>query len=167
VGEARIIVLKPGDGYPAHADIDDRYHITLQGEHSYLIDLDNAKMYPTLVDDCCYLMDTARVHTAANFGYVDRIQLVIRKLLHNVQLKDPVNVKAKLIDPPYNVRFIFDQTVSVWLNLANKKNVIKSFKQTSEYEISFDLEKTCVNELETILKKSKLEYKITYDEILE
>lgn len=162
VGQARIIVIKPGYNYPAHADIDDRYHVTLQGEHSYLIDLDNFKMYPTLVDDCCYLMDTARVHTAANFGYMDRIQLVIRKLLHNVQLKDPVNVKLKLIDPPYNWRYLFDQTVSVWLNLTNKKNLIKNFKQISEYEINFVLEKICVNELETILKKVKFEYKIIY-----
>ena len=39
-GEARVIVMKPGESYSAHADIDDRYHITLDAEQSFLHDIE-------------------------------------------------------------------------------------------------------------------------------
>ena len=78
VGQAKIIVVPPGSCYQAHADVEDRYHITLQADHSYLIDLESHVMYPTLQDDWCYIMNTQRLHTAANFGYQDRCQLVIQ-----------------------------------------------------------------------------------------
>ncbi len=39
VGQAKVIIINPGQNYLGHGDIEDRYHITLQGEESYLIDL--------------------------------------------------------------------------------------------------------------------------------
>ena len=39
-GEARIIRLTSGEGYVAHADIDDRFHLNLIGNNAFLIDLE-------------------------------------------------------------------------------------------------------------------------------
>ena len=50
-GQMRAMVMHEGDCYSEHADIDDRYHLTIDAETSYLIDLDNDKMYPTLVNN--------------------------------------------------------------------------------------------------------------------
>ena len=41
IGEARIIVLQPGTCYQSHADIDDRYHLNIQAEQSYIINLED------------------------------------------------------------------------------------------------------------------------------
>jgi len=163
VGEARIIVMKPGFTYLAHSDIDDRYHVTLQGEHSYLIDLVNTKMYPTLTDNCCYLMDTTHIHTAVNFGYLDRIQLVIRKLLNRGQLQNPTHVKIKAIDAPYNLRYLFDQTFSIWLNKANKEKIIDNFKAITDEEINLDLEREYLKELKNISNNCGFAVQITHD----
>jgi len=115
-GEARVIVLSPGQSYCAHADIDDRWHITLDAEQSYLIDLDNNENYKLEVDNEVYVMDSGRIHTATNFGFKPRYQLVIRKLLKRNALQDSVTAKIELIDPPYNVRYLFDKSFSILLN---------------------------------------------------
>lgn len=163
VGEARIIVMKPGFTYLAHSDIDDRYHVTLQGEHSYLIDLVNTKMYPTVTDNCCYLMDTAHIHTAVNFGYLDRIQLVIRKLLERGQITNRTHVKIKAENPPYNSRYLFDNSFSVWLNKANKKKILDNFVTISQEEVSLDLEREYLQELKNISNNCGFAVQITHD----
>lgn len=152
-GEARIIVMKPGESYSAHSDIDDRYHVTLDAENSFLIDLDNNEMHKLEVDDIVYVMDTGRIHTAANFGYKNRYQLVIRRLLKRNELKDPVSIVCKAFNIPYNFRYQFDQTMSVFLNHANKKSYITNFKKVSDKIITFDIEKTMLEQL----KKTALE----------
>ena len=40
-GEARVIVMAPGKSYSVHADVDDRYHVTLDAEQSFLHDIEN------------------------------------------------------------------------------------------------------------------------------
>ena len=151
VGQAKVIIIKPGQNYLGHGDIEDRYHITLQGEESYLIDLEDFKMYPTVADNICYHMDTSRIHTAANFGYKDRIQLVIRKLLTRHKLKNPVLIKIRPADKPHNLRYLFDKHFLIWLNKANKKGIINDVKSTSEHEIDFELESDYVKELQKIV----------------
>lgn len=163
VGQARLVMIKPGCNYTAHADIDDRYHVNLQGEHSYLIDLAHGKMYPTLVDNCCYLMDTSRIHTAVNFGYLDRIQLVVRRLLNKSQLKNPIQIKIRAIDSPYNLRYLFDQTFSIWLNKANKAKIINNFKAITDEEIHLDLEKEYLTELNNISDNCGFKVRIDHD----
>lgn len=142
VGEARIIVLEPGESYCAHADIDDRYHLTLQGEHSYLYDLKNLKMYPTEADNTVYLMDAGRIHSAANLGYKSRIQLVIRKLLNQVTLQDPCKIKIIVNTPTYNLRYLFDNSFSIVLNRLNKQGCMNKFTKISDTEITFEIEHT-------------------------
>jgi hypothetical protein len=128
-GECRVIVLSPGDCYVSHADIDDRYHLNIQGNHCYLIDLDNEKMHSLQPDGIWYDMDAGRRHTASNFGRIFRVQLVIRKLLIRANLLNPVSVKLTAnIKNKEHARYIFDDTLSVWLNYANKNKMISNFK---------------------------------------
>ena len=149
VGQTKIVSIPPGQTYLAHSDVEDRYHITLQSNKSYLIDLEHKKMYQTQVDNCCYLMSTDRIHSAANFGYENRIQLVIRTLLKRNTLIDPchVSIKAKHIDQPYNQRQLFDRHILTWLNKANKRGIIKNFDPKGEdVHCEFDLEKRNLQE---------------------
>lgn len=163
VGEARIIVLEPGESYCAHADIDDRYHLTLQGEHSYLYDLKNLKMYPTEVDNTVYVMDAGRIHSAANLGYKSRIQLVIRKLLNKAELKDPCVVKVTVNNPPYNLRYLFDNSFSIVLNRLNKQGCMNKFKKISETEISFAIERTHLFQIHKLIDNCGFDVKVNYD----
>jgi len=163
VGEARIIVLEPGESYCAHADIDDRYHLTLQGEHSYLYDLKNLKMYPTEVDNTVYLMDAGRIHSAANLGYKSRVQLVIRKLLNKVELRDPCAVNITVSNLLYNLRYLFDNSFSVVLNRLNKQGCMNKFKKISETEISFEIERTHLPQVNKLVNICGFEVRISHD----
>ena len=78
IGQARLIKLECGDTYYAHADIDDRYHMSIQGNYSYLIDLDNNVMHSVPVDGCWYIMDAGKLHVASNFGEIYRYQFFLK-----------------------------------------------------------------------------------------
>ena len=149
VGQAKIVAIPPAVCYPAHTDVEDRYHITLQGHMSYLIDLQQDKMYSTTVDNVCYNMDTTKVHTAVNFGYQDRIQLVIRQLLHRTVLNDAcqVHIRPRVIDETHDQRLLFDTYILGWLNSANKRRIINNFDPMGkDVEVKFELERSCVAE---------------------
>jgi hypothetical protein len=144
VGEARFIVLKPGSCYHSHADIDDRYHLNIQGQYSYLIDLENNIMFPTNTDGQWYDMNAGIRHVASNFGSINRVQLVVRKLLKQNQLTKPISIKVNYVGSTVEKsRFIFDDRVSPWLNSACKNKIISNFK-TDQKQIWFDIE---LNEL--------------------
>ena len=146
-GEARIIVLSPADCYATHADIDDRYHLNIQGDHCYLIDLDNEKMHLLLPDGIWYDMNAGRRHTAANFGRIYRVQLVIRKLLTQADITSPVNIKLTAnIKNKEHARYIFDDTLSIWLNSANKNKMISNFN-FGDGIVHFTTESTLIEEL--------------------
>lgn len=150
IGEARIITLKPASCYAIHADIDDRYHLNISGNKSYLVDLHNDTMYPLLCDKHWYSLDAGKLHSAVNFGRIPRIQLVVRKLLNPIILKNPV--KIKIISNITNMdiaRFEFDQTISCWLNQANKNNIISHFRYTGS-EVSFQVECDQLSVLDSI-----------------
>jgi hypothetical protein len=149
-GEARVIVLKPGTSYYCHADADDRWHLNLQSEYGYLLDLDNSTMHQLHTDGIWYAMDAGRKHSAANFGHIDRIQLVVRHLLDRNALANPVDVKIVLKINTPDFRYQFDSTISPWLNRANKQGVINNFKFV-DGEVSFSIEQDCVESLKQIL----------------
>jgi hypothetical protein len=151
-GEARIIILKPGTAYSCHADADDRWHLNLQSDQGYLIDLDSLKMYPLISDGIWYHMDAGKLHTAANFGATDRIQIVIRQLLRRNQLINPVHIKLTIKSSAVDFRYQFDSTISPWLNRANKQGTINSFKFVNN-EVSFNVENQLVDELTQIVPK--------------
>lgn len=153
IGEARLINLEIGSCYSSHADIDDRWHLSLIGERSYLIDLDNEVMHQTNDIGIWYSMDASRRHTAANFGNSDRIQLVVRQLLLTNTLHDPVSIELKLTGAG---RYQVDDHLSPWLNLMCKNGVIADIYHTSK-SIKLMIEKTYIEQLENIVKLTPLE----------
>ena len=147
-GQARIMILESPTCYTQHADIDDRYHLNVSGDESHLIDLENQNMYKLKNDSIWYSMDAGILHTAINVGYDKRIQVVVRKLLNCNGLKNPKNIKIspKGQDPRYH----FDNTVSRWLNKANKTGIINNFKN-NDNSVEFNIESTYLNSLLDIL----------------
>jgi len=154
IGEARLIILESMRCYTQHADIDDRFHINLAGDGGYLLDLDDNVIYPTYADAIWYEMDTSKVHTAISCGETSRYQLVVRKLLQNNQLNKSKTVKIRLAGS--NPRYKFDNTLSSWLNYANKKGLLTNFK-IEEKGCSFELEENNLIDLEYITPR---EFKI-------
>jgi hypothetical protein len=148
IGQARLMKLDPAKAYYCHSDMDDRYHLNLSGNKSYLVDLDNDKMYPTVLDGKWYSMDTSLKHSAVNFGGTVRVQLVIRQLLTQGKLSKPVRVEIGLEKQLHNFRYIFDDVYSPWLNKKNKQGLIDDFKIISEDRVSFLTDETQVAELE-------------------
>lgn len=151
-GEARLIKLEPGECYPSHADIDDRYHLNLGGNNCFLINLDTEKLTPLNFDGIWWEMNAGSVHTAANFGNKIRFQLVIRKLLNRIELQEPVDISITI---PKNVdqedcRYIFDQTISPWLNNANKMYLIQDFQYTPR-KVNFKTSKESLEDLKKII----------------
>lgn len=127
VGEARIMVLKPGTCYHLHADIDDRYHLNISGLNSYLIDFDTQEMHKLVKDGIWYDMNAGRLHSAANFDKTHRVQLVVRKLMHNTIL--PIRIRVSSDGMGFDdARNTFDSILSPWLNNASKRNLVGDFK---------------------------------------
>lgn len=133
-GEARIITLSPAQCYQSHADIDDRYHLNISGEDCYLIDLAHSRLHKLNQDGIWYDMNAGYTHTATNFGRVNRVQLVVRKLLRTHYIDNPVTVNLiSTIRNPDDARFLFDKHISPWLNSANKLGVITDFEHSAPY----------------------------------
>jgi hypothetical protein len=158
-GEARIIVMQPGTTYMAHADIDNRWHLSLQGEQSYLIDLDSKEMHLLEQDGYWYYMDAGRIHVAANYGSVPRVQLVVRELLTATTMPNTVQVTLKPRTNQYDYRYKFDNIVSPWLNRANANKCIKDF----EYEGEVVKFKTILTELSSL--KLTEDFRIAVDTV--
>lgn len=158
-GEARIIVLKPGETYMAHSDIDDRWHLNFSGSYAFLIDLKNKVMHETVNDGVWYAMDTSKIHVASNFGSVDRVQLVVRNLLIESKKTDLVNVKIVPSKPQYDYRYKFDHTWSPWLNLNSKKGLLANFNFDKDV-VSF---KMCPSLIQDFKKISNNNFIITYE----
>ena len=136
--------------YQSHADIDDRYHLTIQSHHAYLINLDNHQMYPLIQDNTWHKFDASCRHSAANFGVLDRIQLVVRKLLSNPTLTNSISLKLTSVLDIDDERFIFDDVLSPWFNLAVKRSVIANFK-IKDRSVIFNTNRASFIELQKIL----------------
>lgn len=156
IGEARLIKLEPHENYTAHADMDDRYHLNIKSNLSYLIDLTNNEMFLLKPDGIWYNMNAGLIHSAANFGNTDRIQLVVRQLLLKNKLKDPVTISI-ISKQPSGYRFLFDNVVSPWLNLANKNSLVSDFSFKDEV-INMKIERS---ELPTLTKILPDIFKVT------
>jgi hypothetical protein len=154
LGEARIILLDPGKCYQSHADIDDRYHLNLQGDDAYLIDIENNVLHKLNQNCTWYKMDAGSVHSAANFGRTIRVQIVVRQLLTRAVLKDSTPVKITVSNLSQDdARFLFDVTISPWLNRMNKIEAINSFSYTKN-QVTFNLEKDFLSDLKKILPEN-------------
>lgn len=146
IGEARLINLEPGTTYMAHSDIDDRWHYTIQSQEGYLIDLSNKQMFLLESDGYWYEMDAGKIHVAANFGSINRLQLVVRKLLISTPITSLVKVTISPSKELYDFRYRFDNVISPWLNSVNKKGVMKDF-MINKNSVSFKIVKSELNTL--------------------
>lgn len=159
-GEARIIILDPGQCYQSHADIDDRYHLNIYGDECYLVDLIRESMHLLKQDGIWYDMDAGMLHSAVNFGRASRIQLVVRKLLKRNKLKNPIAIRlTSNIENKNHIRNLFDRFVSPWLNEANKNGTITNFIYNID-RVSFDVEQEKIQWLQHILPN---EIEIAYE----
>lgn len=149
-GEARLIKLDPGTCYYAHADIDDRWHLSLQAEQAFLIDIHNEKMHKIDVDGRWYNFEATNIHSAANFGNIPRVQLVVRKLLHKNKLHSPVYIKLTLKKFRHDYRYLFDHAISPWLNKANKNSWLTDFKMDND-SVTFLIEGNQIDNLSKIM----------------
>lgn len=149
-GEARIIKLDNTVAYASHADIDDRWHLNITGNHSYLIDLDERKMFETVRDGKWYEMNAGKLHTAVNLGNRPRYQLVVRKLLFIMKADNwkHVTIKTTITDLE-DARFEFDNQISPLLNKLNKLRSITNFEFNNN-EVNFYIEPGYIRELKTI-----------------
>lgn len=163
VGEARLIKLKPGTCYLSHADIDDRYHLNICGKLSYLVDLETSTLHQTHETGIWYSMNAGLRHSAVNFGEHDRIQLVVRQLLKNTIIQNPIHVTIteKTVDPTKNSRYVFDDLLSPWLNSACKNKHIANFSAKSN-TIEFDIDRKHFSALDALIKSSKLTAEYEY-----
>lgn len=146
-GEARIIRLTNSQCYSSHADIDDRYHLNLSGENSYLIDLENQKMHKFSRDGIWYDMNAGTRHTAANFGNRPRYQLVVRQLLNRSANKKLIKVRiTTTIKDLEDARYEFDNVFSPFLNNANRNFDINNFEHTPSY-VQFDVDEKLIEHI--------------------
>ena len=148
IGEARIITLDSGRCYFSHSDIDDRYHLNLSGDCAALINIETQQMYFLKPDGIWYDMDAGPLHSAVNFGQHSRKQLVVRKLLNRNTLISPTDVYIRAKGS--NARFVFDNTISPWLNRATKQGIITDF-ETNLASVYFKIEEKFKEELRSIV----------------
>lgn len=147
IGEARIISLKSGTCYLSHSDIDDRYHLNISGDESFLVDLDNNQTHNLIRDGHWYVINAGRIHSAVNVGRYTRVQLVVRKLLTHGALTTPTDILlTPKIDCKDTARWAFDRHVSNWLNAANKRNKLDNF-EFNHGRVNFTIESSDLDSL--------------------
>jgi hypothetical protein len=149
IGEARIITLKPGESYQSHADIDNRWHLNLTGEQSFLIDLEAETMFKCHRDNHWYFMLTDRLHTACNFGSIPRLQLVVREPLRKSVEYNFVSVSITQAVPAPENHYKFDNIFSPWLNRINTEFRMTDFS-SSPTLVSFKMAVELKEELNSI-----------------
>jgi hypothetical protein len=77
----------------------------------------------------------------------------VRHLLKKNELADPVSVSlATTIANAEDARFVFDNTMSPWLNEANKSGFINNFDY-SPISIKFNIEQSKLSVLKNMLPK--------------
>jgi hypothetical protein len=159
IGQARIIKLAPGESYMAHADIDNRWHLNLTGDQSYLIDLDNKVMHSCVRDNRWAYMDASRIHAATNYGSIPRLQLVVREpLRRSRQPVDLVSISMEAAYEQHDFRYKFDKNFSPFLNRANQKYKLADFSHTT-FSLTFKLERELLEEFNQLITP---EFKVTY-----
>lgn len=159
VGEARLMKLRPEETYMAHSDPDDRIHLAIiTNPYSYIIDLDDSKMYHLPADGSVWLMDTGKIHVAANFGSRDRIHLNIRIPLPKI--KDE-SYTYKIVGGDYDFKHIIQINISPYLNRAIKSNNVTGFRWLSDRSAQINFkDSTIKDEFENIIRLSGLDFEV-------
>ena len=118
---------------------------------------------PLNLNNTVYLMNAGLLHSASNYGYKNRYQLVIRKRLqHNNMMNDPRQVMMTSKDPAYNLRYLFDSSFSILLNKMAKEKQIDSFARINDTTIKFLCEGSKINDLLKMQQICGFEIDIVY-----
>lgn len=161
IGEARLMKLEPQHCYRAHADVDDRYHLNIiSNPYSFLIDLESNEMHSLKEDGFLYRMDGGKIHTAVNLGSTDRIQLVIRVPLTRNLCENNHSVSVIFPDPPANLRYVLDQTISPLINKLCKTGEIGFFDIIKHNQFYLEITNSALCNLEKIMTDNSIKYKI-------
>ena len=160
IGEARLLKLRPEETYMAHSDPDDRIHLSIiTNPFAYIIDLDDNKMYHLPADGSVWLMDTGKIHVAANFGSRDRIHLNIRVLLPKISNGAYL---YKILGGDFDFKHVIQIGISSYLNRAIKSGNITGFKWVSDREAMINFRDIAAKEqLESIIKKTGLGFEVS------
>lgn len=139
IGEARLLKLTSSETYTAHGDPDDRYHLALTtNPFCYLIDFNTEKLYHIPVDGKLWLMDTSKIHVAANFGGRDRVHLVIRLLLPKF---DPNRKKVRIKFDGGDFDWKQESYIEIMprLNQLIKSKYVTGFDRINDKEIDLNV----------------------------
>lgn len=160
IGEARLLKLRPEETYMAHSDPDDRIHLSIiTNPFAYIIDLDDNRMYHLPADGSVWLMDTGKIHVAANFGSRDRIHLNIRVLLPKVS--DSAYL-YKILGGDFDFKHVIQIGISSYLNRAIKSGSITGFRWVSDREAMINFRDIAAKEqLESVIKKTGLGFEVS------
>jgi hypothetical protein len=135
IGQARLLKLDSQDTYTAHYDPDDRIHLAITtNEHSYLIDLDDQKLYHLPVDGNFWYMDTGKMHVAVNWGASPRIHLNIRVLLPRLDWFRPY-IKFTVTSDNYDWKQQSYLSIMKLVNRKVKEGVIFGFHSVNERQL--------------------------------
>lgn len=148
-----IIIQDPGDSYPIHTDIQDRYHLNIKSKHSYFLDFEENKLMPIHTDGKLYVMDTGIYHSASNYGNERRIQLGAAKMLTPKNIKKPQPVMIEFLGEVTQQDYYFNYYIMPWLNKADKKNIIDNYNRPKNNKMFFTIEKEFIKEIDNICTK--------------
>lgn len=153
IGEARLMRLTSAETYTAHGDPDDRYHIAIiTNPYSYIIDLDDSKLYHLPADGTLWIMDTSKIHVAANFGGRDRIHLNIRLLLPKFD-SNKKHVRIRIEGGEFDWKQESYIEVMPELNRLIKSHYVTGFDRVNDRELLLNVVDNSI--IEPIIKKLK------------
>jgi hypothetical protein len=145
-----VIIQDPGDSYPIHTDIQDRYHLNIKSKHSYFLDFEKNRLIPIETDSKLYIMDTGIYHSATNYGNERRIQLGATKMLTPKTLKNPQDIVIEFLGNEKEQNFYFNYYIIPWMNRADKRNIVDRYVRPKNNKMFFTVEKDFLNEVENI-----------------
>lgn len=140
IGQARLLKLESAESYTAHADPDDRIHLAIvTNPYSFLVDIDDNKLYHLPADGQLWYMDTGKLHVASNWGGKARIHLNIRVLLPKFD-KSKKGLYLKVLGDAVDWKQISYMPVMQLVNKEIKKGRITGFEAPSERELFLNTE---------------------------
>lgn len=169
-GECQLMVMDSGRCYRSHCDIDNRWQFALSTDESYLIDIENQHLWPTQMDGYLYYLNTTYVHSAANFSFSPRFQLIFRQRLQRNELHDPITVwmhhPSQDTTHKNHSRYCWDKRVQSWLNCnINQTRTVDNFQgdigsATSDIAIMFDVEASIIPDVLALAQETSCDIEI-------
>lgn len=140
IGQARLLCLESAESYTAHCDPDDRIHLAIvTNPYSFLVDIDDNRLYHLPVDGQLWHMDTGKTHVAANWGPRTRIHLNVRVLLPKYS-SERKGLRIKVLEGDYDWKQLAYMPLMGAVNKYVKNGYITGFKGISEKEILINID---------------------------